>query len=90
MTSSNDSLSDIAMSSLDEFTGYEKGVVARALLECLIKQGNLIDITENDQEFEIRLCVHRWHLELLACFSDEVQSARQEQQKLLEKLKKLT
>lgn len=53
----------------DEFdflSGYEKGVVARALLQCLIKRGRL---EGHPDDFEIVVPVNQQLLALLARFS---------------------
>ncbi|MGI9450363.1 MAG: hypothetical protein ACR2QH_06980 [Geminicoccaceae bacterium] len=77
------------MTTLDGLTGYEKGVVARALLARLIKQGCLADHTDDDQGLEITIPVKNWQLKLLACFSEGTRSEEPDWQELSKKLRGL-
>ncbi len=64
---------DVAMIDFEKLNGYEKGVLARALLRRLIKQGRLDQTTDNGMPFEIVIPATEWQLELLAKFSDETE-----------------
>ena len=62
------------MTKLNVLTSYQKGVVARALLAKLIKQGRLEEPLADDRRFEILIPVSEQMLELLACFCEEDQA----------------
>ena len=59
------------MVEFEKLNGYEKGVLARALLRRLIKQGRLDQSTDGDMPFEVVISATQWQLELLAKFSDD-------------------
>ena len=54
-----------------------------------LKRGALEDCRDNDQEFEIRIPVKKWHLQLLGSVNEEVLEAWREQRQLRENLRKL-
>lgn len=59
------------MKDVDDLDGYEWGVVARALLERLIKQGRLEERQDQGRPFEIVIPVSHSQLRLLALFSED-------------------
>lgn len=59
------------MKDVDDLDGYERGVVARALLERLIKQGRLEERQDQGRPFEIVIPVSQSQLRLLALFSED-------------------
>lgn len=61
----------VAMVEFEKLNGYEKGVLARALLRRLIKQGRLDQSTDGEMPFEVVISATQWQLELLAKFSDD-------------------
>ncbi len=66
---------------LDQFgnlSGYEKGVVARAFLKSLVRQGSLEAAPTDKTPGEIFISVERWQLDLLARFSNDVEHAEPE------------
>lgn len=69
----------------DSFTGYEKGVAARALLESLTKKSHLEVVPSEDKQGEIMMLpINQWQLEFLSCFSEQVRQEKKERQKLRE------
>lgn len=60
------------MDHFDDLNCYEKGVVARMLLERLIKQGRLQASLDIDEGVEIVIPVARWQMQMLAMFSEDV------------------
>ena len=65
---------------------YEKGVVARAVLNVLIKQGSLSTLPRKGSPGEIVIPVHHWQLQLLARFSDADDAVDDDKEILLDKL----
>lgn len=71
----------------NDLDGYEKGVVARALLQGMIKRGFIEDRpSENGQISEIVIPVEQWQMELLACFSGETGPAEADLENIREVL----
>lgn len=56
---------------LDKLNGYEKGAVARAFINILIKQGYLERFPSINSPGEITFSIQKWQLELLARFSED-------------------
>lgn len=59
------------MDDFDRLDGYEKGVVARMLLDRLVKQGSLQQSEEGRGEFTVVIPVAMWQLQMLARYSDD-------------------
>ena len=74
----------------DDLDGYEKGLVARAFLDNLIKQGSLEAVPKGGKPGEIVFSVENWHLELLARFSDDISAVKTEEDILREKLRRIS
>ena len=60
----------------DDLDGYEKGVVARALLKGLIKQGYL-DESPDLLKPEIVIPIEQDQMKLLSLFADDAKASRQ-------------
>lgn len=60
------------MDRTNEIKGYDKGLVARYLLQILIKQGFLEEADNVDYGHKIILSVAPWQLQLLANFSEDM------------------
>lgn len=63
----------VVMVEFEKLNGYEKGVLARALLRRLIKQGRLDQGKDDSMPFEVVIPATEWQLELLAKFSDDLE-----------------
>ena len=59
------------MDAFGDLNGYERGVVARALLRLLIKQASLEKTLDQTHLFEVVIPVTKCQLTLLSCFSNE-------------------
>jgi len=72
----------------DDLSGYEKGAVARAFLNDLIKRGSLERDPSDSSPGEIFFPIQRWQLELLARFNEDDEPEEEENDKeiLLDKL----
>jgi len=66
----------------DELDGYEKGVVARALLKGLIKQGYLEENPDLHKP-KIVIPIEQFQMKLLSLFADNANASRQ---RILEEL----
>lgn len=62
---------NLTSAQFDDLNGYEKGAVARAFLNGLIKQGYLERMPSDNSPGEITIAIRQWQLELLARFSDD-------------------
>ncbi|MGI9484487.1 MAG: hypothetical protein ACR2RF_01105 [Geminicoccaceae bacterium] len=72
----------------DDLSGYEKGVLARALLGELIRQGGSVRDPSDSCPGEISFSIQKWQLELLAhfCKDDGPEEADDDDEILLDKL----
>ena len=61
----------------DNLDGYEKGVVARALLKSIIKQCKVGSFPEPDGRETIILRPKNWQLRLLDLYADGAKSVRE-------------
>jgi len=79
---------DLESIPFDDLDGYEKGVVARAFLNNLIKTGCLEKIPSDKSPGEIIILIQKWQLELLARFSEDDRRMEQtdDRELLLDKL----
>jgi hypothetical protein len=62
----------------DDFSKYEKGVVARAFLETLVSQGYLASHPSDGLLGKVVISVNQWQLQLLDRFSKEGELAEEQ------------
>ena len=55
----------------DDLSGYEKGVLARALTKSLVKQGHLETIPNEKVPGRINISIEEWQLRLLARLNED-------------------
>ena len=79
----------MANAALGDLNGYEKGVVARALINNLIKQGRLERTPGDGAPGEIVFSVHQCHLELLARFCEDGRSVETEREISLDQFRQI-
>ena len=65
---------DLVSTPFGEFTGYEKGAIARAFLHSLVKQESIVKEPDQTSEGEVTIAIRRWQFELLAEFYLDVET----------------
>ena len=81
---------DVSRAAFERLRAFEKGIVAQLLLAKLIKQGRFEEQADGDRLPDFMISFEKWQLGLLACFSEEAQTAREERPKFQEQLFRLS
>jgi len=81
---------DVSKAAFERLHAFERGIVAQLLLAKLIKQGRFEEQADGDRLPDFVISFEKWQLGLLACFSEEAQTAREDRPKLQEELFRLS